>query len=117
MNGNGRRTEVNLYLSNIPFRATRRDIFEYCAEVGEAFNVRIILDRMTRKPRGFAFATLLLPHGSPWQAGWEEHNEQHENERKGVHAPSQRCVICKLNNGFMGDRKIIVARGSDRPDG
>jgi len=47
-----------LYVGNLPFSSTEAEIRELFGLYGEVRNVNIVLDRLTGKPRGFAFVSL-----------------------------------------------------------
>lgn len=47
-----------LYVGNLPFSSTDAEIRELFGLYGEVRNVNIVLDRLTGKPRGFAFVSL-----------------------------------------------------------
>jgi hypothetical protein len=64
------RTDVTLYLGNIPFKATEAQLASFVAEVGDPISIRIIKDRDTGLPRGFAFVHLAMHEGKPPDA-WE----------------------------------------------
>lgn len=49
---------MNLYLGNLSFNTTEKDITEVFAEYGEVVSVNIIKDRDTGEPRGFAFVEM-----------------------------------------------------------
>ncbi len=47
-----------LFVGNLAFRATRQELAELFAAHGEVVNARIVLDRKTRKPRGYGFVEM-----------------------------------------------------------
>lgn len=47
-----------LYVGNLPFSSTDAEIRELFGLYGEVRNVNIVLDRLTGKPRGFAFVSM-----------------------------------------------------------
>lgn len=49
---------MDLYVGNLPYSMTKEEIAEVFAPFGPVERVRIITDRETGKPRGFAFLTL-----------------------------------------------------------
>jgi RNA recognition motif-containing protein len=55
---------MNIYVGNIPFSATADDLRQLFEPYGEVENVKLITDRETGHPRGFAF--IAMPN--PWEA-------------------------------------------------
>ncbi len=49
---------MNIYVGNLPFDATQDQIEELFTPFGQVDSVRIITDRMTGSPRGFAFVQM-----------------------------------------------------------
>lgn len=49
---------MNLYVGNLSYNATEDDIRDAFAQFGEVTAVRIITDRETGRPRGFAFVEM-----------------------------------------------------------
>lgn len=49
---------MNLYVGNLSYTATEDDIRNAFAQFGEVTSVRIITDRETGRPRGFAFVEM-----------------------------------------------------------
>ncbi|CAB03222.1 RRM domain-containing protein [Caenorhabditis elegans] len=45
----------SVYVGNVPYQGTEEEIGNYFAAVGHVNNVRIVYDRETGRPRGFAF--------------------------------------------------------------
>ena len=48
-----------VFLYNLNLKAQERDIFELFSRAGKVVDVRIIMDRNTRKSKGFAYIELL----------------------------------------------------------
>lgn len=46
---------MNIYVGNIPFSATQDQVKELFAQYGQVESVRIIMDKLTGRSRGFAF--------------------------------------------------------------
>lgn len=46
---------MNIYVGNIPFAATQDQVKELFAQFGQVESVRIIMDKLTGRSRGFAF--------------------------------------------------------------
>jgi RNA recognition motif-containing protein len=49
---------TKLYVGNLPWTATEEDIRTLFASVGEVQSANLILDRETRRSRGFAFVEM-----------------------------------------------------------
>jgi len=84
-----------LYVGNLPFSATEAEVHECFSQAGEVTEVALINDRMTGRPRGFAFVTMASPEAA-------------------------QSAIEKLNGVDFGGRdlKINEARPrEERPDG
>jgi len=82
-----RRIERRLYVGNIPFKATQRDVAAYVTEglPGSAvIEVGIPMNTEKGLNRGYAFVTVALPDGAGPNA-WEV-----------------------LNDGFIGPRQVSV---------
>ncbi|CAL2027772.1 hypothetical protein CAEBREN_23840 [Caenorhabditis brenneri] len=45
----------SVYVGNAPFQTTEEQIGQFFSNVGQVNNVRIVYDRETGRPRGFAF--------------------------------------------------------------
>ncbi|HEX3763318.1 MAG TPA: RNA-binding protein [Kofleriaceae bacterium] len=52
-----------LYVGNLPFHATEDLISQRVAQCGEVRGVDLILDRVTGRPRGFAFVEMATAEG------------------------------------------------------
>ena len=48
-------SEVSVFVGNLAFKAGANDLRELFEEYGEVQNVRVMTDRATRRPKGFAF--------------------------------------------------------------
>jgi RNA recognition motif-containing protein len=46
---------MNIYVSNIPFKATDKELKELFEQHGEVSSAKIIMDKMTQRSRGFGF--------------------------------------------------------------
>jgi hypothetical protein len=87
-----KRRSVRIFLANIPWRATQRQIGDFCACVGEATEVFIPPNDETGGNKDHCFVTLLLPPDAPddaWMA---------------------------LRGEFLGDRRIRVELANARPE-
>jgi RNA recognition motif-containing protein len=49
---------TNIYVGNLSYEATEEDIRQAFAPYGEVSSVKIITDRETGRPRGFAFVEM-----------------------------------------------------------
>jgi len=47
-----------LYVGNLPFRTTRYELRELFQPFGKIHSARIVIDRATRKPRGYGFVEM-----------------------------------------------------------
>lgn len=52
---------TKLYVGNIPFKVTEGDLQDLFAQHGAVAAVDLIMDKMTGRPRGFAFVTMATP--------------------------------------------------------
>lgn len=85
-----RKTEDNktLYVGNLPFRTTRYELRELFQPYGKIHSARIVIDRATRKPRGYGFV---------------------EMDGKGAEK-----AIHSLNGHTMAGRNLKVSEANDR---
>lgn len=49
---------VSIFVGNLPFKANNRQIQNVFAKYGYVHNVRIMMDKATRKPRGYGFVEM-----------------------------------------------------------
>jgi RNA recognition motif-containing protein len=49
---------TKLYVGNLPWSATEDDIRDLFTDIGEVHSANLILDRETRRSRGFAFVEM-----------------------------------------------------------
>jgi len=49
---------MNIYVGNLSYQADEQSLGDMFAEYGEVANVRIMTDRETGRPRGFAFVEM-----------------------------------------------------------
>jgi cold-inducible RNA-binding protein len=49
---------TKLFVGNLSFNATENDLQDAFAKFGTVTEVNLMLDRMTNRPRGFAFVTM-----------------------------------------------------------
>ena len=50
-----------IFVGNVPWDATEKDINDLFVAYGEVVTARILMDRETGQPRGFAFVTMASP--------------------------------------------------------
>ena len=46
---------MNIYVANVPFKASEQELRELFEQYGEVSSAKIILDKETQRSRGFAF--------------------------------------------------------------
>ena len=80
---------MKIYVGNLPFSATERDVTELFATCGEVQSVALPTDRETGRPRGFGFVEM-------------------------PQADAQRAMQA-LNGHNMGGRPLRVNEAQDRP--
>jgi len=83
---------MNIYVSNINFRATEEGLREAFEKFGEVSSVKIITDRDTGRSRGFGFVEM-------------------PNDTEGTQAIEQ------LNGYDFFDRQLSVKQAEARPEG
>jgi len=49
---------MNIYVANIPFKATEEDLKALFEQYGEVISAKIIVDKYTQKSRGFGFVEM-----------------------------------------------------------
>ncbi|MCW8900604.1 MAG: RNA-binding protein [Gammaproteobacteria bacterium] len=50
--------QVSVFIGNLAFKASANDIRDLFAEYGDIQSVRVMTDRATRRPKGFAFVEM-----------------------------------------------------------
>jgi len=55
---------TKLFVGNLSFDTTENDLQDLFAACGPVTEVNIVMDRMTNRPRGFAFVTMATPEGA-----------------------------------------------------
>lgn len=53
---------VSLFIGNLPFRVSNQQLRQVFAEHGTVHNIRLMTDKVTRKPRGFGFVEMNKNH-------------------------------------------------------
>ncbi len=49
---------VSIFIGNLAFKANAKDLHELFSGYGKVINVRVMTDRATRRPKGFAFVEM-----------------------------------------------------------
>jgi len=49
---------VSLFIGNLPFRVSNQQLRQVFSEHGTVHNIRLMTDKVTRKPRGFGFVEM-----------------------------------------------------------
>lgn len=80
---------MNIFVSNLNFRTRKEDLIELFSPYGEITAARIILDKATRRSKGYGFVEMSDEDG-------------------------QKAIEALDKTEFMG-REINVAVGSDKP--
>lgn len=78
----------NIFVGNLPFSATEREVQELFEQHGEVQSVKLITDRETGRPRGFGFVEMETEGGDQ--------------------------AIAKLDGVMMGDRNLRVNEAMER---
>ena len=55
---------TKLFVGNVAFETTENELQDLFATCGPVTEVNIVTDRVTQKPRGFAFVTMATPEGA-----------------------------------------------------
>ena len=53
-----------LFIGNLPYEANDQDLMEIFTQVGEVTSAKVIMDKFTGRPRGFAF--VITPQRRKW---------------------------------------------------
>ena len=54
----GSSSQASVFVGNLAFKATANDLRELFSEYGDVQGVRVMTDRQTRRPKGFAFVEM-----------------------------------------------------------
>ena len=49
---------MNIYVGNLPYRASENELKDFFAQYGEVTSVKIITDRETNRSKGFGFVEM-----------------------------------------------------------
>lgn len=55
---------TKLFVGNLSFDTTENDLQDLFATAGPVTEVNMVMDRMTNRPRGFAFVTMATPEAA-----------------------------------------------------
>jgi superfamily II DNA/RNA helicase len=83
-NTNGADTSSNIYVANLPWKATEADVTKLFSGHGRVHETTIVMDRKTGRSRGFAFVSMA--------------------------APDVASAIDRLNGHRLGGRELMVRR-------
>lgn len=95
---------MNIYLGNLPRSINEDQIRDFVSQHGEVTSVKIIMDRMTNQPRGFAFVE--MPSNDDAQKFIDELN--------GSMFEGRRLVVSEARKREEGDRGPRRSFGGDR---
>ena len=82
---------MNIYVSNINFRAREEDLKDLFEQYGEVTSVKIIKDKETRRSKGFGFVEMADDNAG-------------------------REALEKLNGYALSDRNLVVNEARPRPE-
>lgn len=84
--------ETKLYVGNLSFDVTENDLQDVFAQHGTVNEVNLVVDKISRRPRGFAFVTMdskdaaqaaiQALHGSQWHGRSMTVNEARPREER-----------------------------------
>jgi cold-inducible RNA-binding protein len=88
---------TKLYVGNLPFDITEDDLRNKLSEHGAVNEIVVVMDKVTGRPRGFAFATMNTPdaatatiaalNGQDWKGRALTVNEARPREERPRSAP------------------------------
>jgi len=100
---------MNIYLGNLPRTITEDQIRDFVAQYGEVTSIKIIMDRITNAPRGFAFVEITS----------NDDAKKFIEECNGNMFEGRRLVVSEArkreNGGDRGPRRSFGDRGGNRP--
>lgn len=99
---------MNIYLGNLPRTITEDQIRDFVSQFGEVTSIKIIMDRITNAPRGFAF--IEIPSSDEAKKFIEECNGNMFEGRRLVVSEARK----RENNDRGGDRGPRRSFGGDR---
>ena len=74
---------MNIYVANIPFKSTESDLKELFQQHGEVVSVRIVIDKLTNRSRGFGFVEMAETNAGKYAI----------NELNGVDFEGKKLVV------------------------
>ena len=78
---------MNIYVGNLAYSVTEQDLMQAFSEFGTVQSAKMIMDRDTGRPKGFAFVEM-------------------ENKSEGIKA------ISGMNGRSMNEREIVARQGT-----
>ena len=92
--------QTKLYVGNLSFNVTENDLQDVFSQHGAVSEVNLIMDKMTKRPRGFAFVTMdskeagdaaiQALNGSEWHGRAMTVNEARPREERPAFAGGSR---------------------------
>ena len=82
---------MNIYVGNLAYSVTEQDLMQAFSEFGTVQSAKMIMDRDTGRPKGFAFVEM-------------------ENKSEGIKA------ISGMNGRSMNEREIVVNEARPREE-
>ena len=79
-----------LYVGNLPYTTTEQELRSFFEEAGEVAEVKVMTERETGRPRGFAFVEMSTDEGA-------------------------RTAIDRLNGQELGGRSLKINEAQERP--
>ena len=106
---------TKLFVGNLSFKTTENDLQDAFAACGTVVETNIMMDRMTGRPRGFAFVTMSSPEEAQ-KAIDELHGKEFDGRALTVNVARPREERPPRNDRFSGggERRGGFDRGGDR---
>lgn len=83
--------QTKLYVGNLPFSSTALELQGLFSEAGAVAAIDLVFDKVTGRPRGFAFVTMATPEEA-------------------------KAAIDKLHGHALDGRKLTVSEARPSPD-
>lgn len=106
-----------LYVGNVPFAATNESLTDYFSRAGAVTDVHIMMDKLTGRPRGFAFVTMAVDadaqkaiatlHGQPFEGRTLSVTEARPREERAPGGPRRDFS----SNGGGAERRPFAPGG------
>lgn len=93
---------MRIYVGNIPYTATERQLKEHFEQAGDVQKVEITLDRNTHQPRGFGFLDMSEKDGQ--RAIEKLHGREFAGRKLTVNEALERPSKQQNNSGWRGNR-------------